>query len=136
MCNYRFAVLTLTLAMLMAGCGGKDAAPPVPVEPIPSPKAAEPAPTPVEAPAAVVSDPLQQKLIGTSWKLSDFEITFKDANKIWLKGGPLRDLAPAGLDAQYTYKDGTVEIVAMGQTKTGTWDGEQLMIEGLAATKL
>jgi hypothetical protein len=40
-----------------------------------------------------------------------------------------------GMDATYTFKAGAVEVSAMGQTKTGTWDGTALVMDGEAGVK-
>ncbi len=134
--------VVVLLALGLCACGGKSeepapapAAPPAATPPAP-PAATPPAPPALPAaaaaaaPVADVSDPIHQKLIGTAWTVGDFEIAFQDAAGILLKGGPLKDIAPNGLKGQYTYKDGAVTITAMGQSKTGTWDGEKLVIDG------
>lgn len=108
--------------------------------------AAEAAPSPAAtaAPAAPAAAPTadgavdanHQKLIGTKWKLDDFDVQFKDAKTVSLNGGQLTMITGGkGLDATYTYANGALEVTAMGQTKKGTWDGEALVVEGTAATK-
>ncbi len=104
------------------------------------------APAPAETPAAAeaaaspaadgAADPQHQKLIGTKWKLGDFDVQFKDAKTVSLNGGPLTMMTGGkGLDASYSYANGALEVNAMGQTKKGTWDGEALVVDGTAATK-
>lgn len=118
-------------------------APPAAPEPAPAPAAdAVPAPTPdgaatpaAEAPAS--DDARLQALIGTKWKFEDFDIHFKDAETVHLNGGPLTMItAGKGLDATYQYEDGAITITAMGQTKTGTWDGEKLVVDGTTVERL
>lgn len=117
-----------------AGCGNLN---PPETAHEPAVNAAVPSPKPLQPPAPETpADPIQRKLVGTRWEVGGFEIGFLDAKKLLLKGGPLRDLAPAGLEVPYVYKEGALEIKALGQTRTGTWDGEQLLIDGIAAQKL
>jgi len=108
----------------------------------PAPVAAAPAAPAAAAPAAPAAplDPLQQKLVGTSWKLGEIEAAFTDGSKVKLKGGPLKDIMPQGLDAKYTYErdpsgNGLITVSALGQTKKGTWDGEKLVMDGTAGVK-
>jgi hypothetical protein len=74
-------------------------------------------------------------LVGSTWKIGEFMATFKDETTVSLKGGALASIAPNGLDAKYTLADGKVEVNAMGMTKTGTFDGTALIIDGKAAEK-
>ncbi len=75
-------------------------------------------------------------LVGTAWAFEDgTEISFKDAETAVIKGGVVALIAPGGLDAALTFEDGNVTISAMGQTKTGTWDGESFEMDGNVATK-
>jgi len=78
-------------------------------------------------------DPMHEKLIGTEWMVGDYHVAFKDAETVRVKGGPLATLAPNGLDATYKLEDGIIEVQAMGQTRTGTWDGEELVVDGNVA---
>lgn len=153
--------VTLALAVVLGACSGSTTAPTVPpdkpVEKAPAaekPKAPTPAPAPVApppatsqaapAPAAAAPaanmDPLQQKLVGTSWKLDEIEAAFIDGSKVKLKGGPIKDFMPQGLDAKYTYErdpsgNGLITVSALGQSKKGTWDGEKLVMDGTAGVK-
>ena len=152
-------LLVVALAVALAACGGKSeeaAKPPTPTPtpaatPTPAPPATVPSPPAVEtatAPAAETGeeeageksmtelDPLHAKLVGTAWMLGDIHVQFLDAEKVMLKGGPLNALAPNGLTAKYSYKDGLVEVSAIGQTKTGTWDGEKLVVDGTVGKKM
>ena len=75
-------------------------------------------------------------LVGTAWAFEDgTEISFKDAETAVIKGGVVALIAPGGLDAALSFEDGNVTISAMGQTKTGTWDGESFEMDGNVATK-
>lgn len=112
-----------------------EAAPAAPAEaaPVAAPVEAAPATAPAAdaaaAPAAA-GDPAA--LVGTTWKLGDFTINFKDAAKVNIKGGPF----PDGMDADYKVENGNLSVSVMGQTKTGKWDGTTLTIDDKAAEKL
>ncbi|MDX9974269.1 MAG: hypothetical protein RBU21_14895 [FCB group bacterium] len=113
-----------------------EAAPVAPAEAAPAeaapveaaPVEAAPATDAAAAPAAA-GDPAA--LVGTTWKLGDFTLNFKDAAKVNIKGGPF----PDGMDADYKVVDGAFTVSVMGQTKTGTWDGTALIIDEKAAEK-
>ncbi|HPO13858.1 MAG TPA: hypothetical protein PLI09_10470 [Candidatus Hydrogenedentes bacterium] len=141
-----FSVVVMMVVTLGA-CGGKsEQTPPPPATPVTAPQthapaapAASPAPTaapgaPGTAPAAATvaapTDPNHQKLIGTRWMVGDFNVTFMDAQTVMVKGGPLAQTAPNGLQAKYSYENGILKVIAMGQAKTGTWDGTKLVVDG------
>ena len=99
---------------------------------------AEPAVTEAEESAAAApdaTDPQHALLIGTTWTLGDMELNFKDASTLTISGGPVAMLAPDGLDAAYTYAAGALEVSAVGQTRTGTWDGSALTFDGQTAER-
>lgn len=148
----------------LAGCGGSKPAPApaaeaeaaAPAVAVEAPVVVEAAPVeamPAEAPAvetapaseaaaeqpapAAPADDLHQKLIGTKWKLGDIDVHFKDAETVHLNGGPLTMMtAGKGLDAKYAYSEGGLRVNAMGQSKTGTWDGTSLTVDGEAGVKV
>ena len=97
--------------------------------------------TPVETATATTDiDPLLQKLVGTSWALGDYTATFVDDTKVKVKGGQIALLSPEGLEAPYSFEKGadgkgTLKISLLGENKTGTWDGAELIIDGNPATK-
>lgn len=158
------AIFVMTLcagATALIGCGGSAPAPAAP-EAKPAapaaPAAAPAAPTapaaaseapaaPAEAPkqpdtavtpepAAANVDPAVQKLIGTTWSMPDgTELTFKDDKNVQAKGGKVAMLGPNGINVTFTYNAGNLEFKAMGQTLTGTWDGEKLTVSGGEGTK-
>ncbi len=79
-------------------------------------------------------------LAGTSWQWGDYEVTFKDATSFHIQGGELRDMAPDGVAGTYAIEDGDVGTKALtftvlDQIKTGTWDGENLVVEKEAAVR-
>lgn len=96
---------------------------------------AEPA-APVEpaAPADAAAAPAAASgLEGSTWKLGEFVITFNDASTITVKGGPLGE--GEGVPGTYTVENGNITINAVNQSKTGTWDGTALVIDGTTAEK-
>jgi hypothetical protein len=151
-------LLSLLLVAVLAGCGGSAPEPKENVAPADKPKvesnaAAEgsgtvtPAPAPEEpAPAAAEgSDTAKEEaaaapatvdgLVGTKWKYDEIELTFKEGNKVALKGGPLAALAPDGLVEDYTIEDGVFEVSVMGQTYSGTYADGKLTVDGTEAVK-
>lgn len=156
-------LLIFALAAAISACGGKpeeSAKTPTPtptpaVTPTPAPAPPAPVPVPaapVEATEAAATtesaveetaeeapqpvDALHEKLVGTSWMLSDIHVQFLDAKKVVMKGGPINALAPNGITADYSYKEGIVEVTALGQTKSGTWDGEKLVVDGRVGKRI
>lgn len=140
-----FGVAVMMVVMLGA-CGGKcEESKTPPVTPVATPQTPAPAAPAVAAPAAASgvpgtapaaavvaapTDPNHQKLIGTHWMVGDFDVTFQDAQTLMVKGGPLAQTAPNGLQAKYSYENGILKVIAMGQAKTGTWDGAKLVVDG------
>lgn len=155
--NYSLLCVALAMVAVFAACSSPEPAPaPTPQPninlPKPAPKAApapqapaaapEPAPAPEAAPAPALDSAAQPAapaagatLVGSTWKIGEFTANFKDATTVSLKGGTLASIAPDGLDAKYTLADGKVEVNAMGMTKTGTFDGANLIIDGSAAVR-
>jgi hypothetical protein len=91
---------------------------------------------PASSTAAAVQAPVGG-LAGTTWKLGDLTVTFKDASNLVAKGGPVAAIAPNGMEATYSIKDTLLEITVptMGITKTGTFDGTKLVIDGQTAVR-
>lgn len=77
--------------------------------------------------------PTAASLAGSAWMLGDVSIDFIDEDSAYIKGGPLEKLAPEGLEIPYSLEDGVIEASIMGQTRTGTWDGTTLTIDGSVA---
>ena len=72
-------------------------------------------------------------LVGTVWVYDGMTITFMDDSKLLLKGGVVEDVAPEGLDGTYTLKDGIIEVSALDITKSGTFDGKTMVVDGKTA---
>jgi hypothetical protein len=70
-------------------------------------------------------------LEGSTWKIGEFTVLFKDATTINVKGGPV----PDGIDGTYKVENGNITINVLTETKTGTWDGKTLVIDGKNAEK-
>jgi hypothetical protein len=160
-----FAIVFAAAAVLWAACSGSTpeskaapsapAVPSAPAQPpasasapavLPSPNPAQPQPAQsavgsgaqsgeAAKPAATTADPLLEKLIGTSWQLGDFLVTFQDSGNVVIKGKPVEQIAPSGLPGKYSLNNGIIEISAMGQSKSGTWDGEKLVVDGMVGKK-
>lgn len=143
--NYVFLCLALAAVTMFAACSNPEPQPkpndsalpqPAPKEEAPAATPA-PAPAPEAAPAPEKAEPavVGATLVGSTWKIGEFTATFKDDTTVSLKGGPLAAIAPNGLDAKYTLADGKVTVSAMGQTKSGTFDGTNLIIDGDTAVR-
>jgi hypothetical protein len=135
------SMATMLVAVLvcvgLTACGGKSSDKPgkhAHHQRNTAPAATTPTQPAAEQPAGA-ADATQQKLIGTTWQVGDIQVTFTSANKVKLAGGPIANAAPNGLDADYSYQNGTLEVTALGQTKNGTWDGDKLVVDGNVAVK-
>ena len=144
--------LSAAVVVMMTACGGSPAtetpaapetktetpAPAPAVEPAPAP-AAEPAPAAAPAAdSAVTPEPAAaaDPLAGTSWKGPEYTVTFKGNGVCMASGGQLADIAPDGLEATYKIDAaGAVEVSAMGNTFTGTFDGTKLIVDGAEYAK-
>ena len=74
-------------------------------------------------------------LVGTTWIVGEYTARFLGPDKVYIGGKPLAEIAPEGLEADYTYKDGRLEISAADKVKTGTWDGDKLVVDGAVGVK-
>ena len=84
-----------------------------------------------------IQNPLHKSLVLSKWRFEEFDIDFITPNKLLIKGGIVKKVAPEGIIAEYKiYDDGVIEIMVMGMIKTGLWDGKKLVIDGLIGTKL
>lgn len=121
-------VLAGIFIVAMAGCGGPKqppAAPPAAEAP------AEPAGESAEAePAAAEGG---TGLAGTTWKMDDYVVEFQDESQVLVKGGQIAQLMPDGASGEYKVEDGKFSISILGMTKSGTWDGEKLVVDGTEA---
>jgi HEAT repeat protein len=70
-------------------------------------------------------------LVGTTWKLGEFTVLFKDATTINVKAPRM----PSGMDGTYTLEDGKITVNIAMETKTGTWNGTTLVIDGMTGEK-
>ena len=108
-----------------------------PAEEAPAEVAAEAAAATVEVMEAQADAPAGvDGLVGSTWKYDEIDLTFKEDNKVFLKGGPLEAIAPDGTEATYTLgADGAFEVSVLGQTYGGTFDGTKLVVDGKDAVK-
>ncbi len=111
-----YSVLILTLALGFSACSSKDEV------------------ISIDRPSGVTVETLQQQLIGTSWMIGDYHVSFKDNNKAIVKGEPIHDLYPDGVEATYSLKEnGDFVINAkkenLDETKIGIWNGKELVVD-------
>ena len=82
------------------------------------------------------------ELVNTEWRFEEFELAFQDPPEVIVRGEPIR--AEFGLDdvtGEYAVDDSgfveiTVEIGDLNEIRMGTWDGEQLIIDGITGQRL
>ncbi len=108
-------------------------------------KPAEPAnpPTPPQtnAPAASAADGAANpaapgayaSLAGTAWEVGKYVLEFSEEPKVHISGEAVP--IPGGINGQYSVKDGAITVGAAGQSKSGTWDGSSLVLEGVNAKR-
>jgi hypothetical protein len=76
-------------------------------------------------------------LSGTTWAFDEYTVTFEDQPLAHVKGGKVDEVDPAGVQAVYVLEDsGRIEIGALGESRTGLWDGEDLVIDGISGKQL
>jgi hypothetical protein len=140
-------VLAGIFIVTMAGCGGpkEEAAPagpgteeqaaPAPSQPPAAPPAEEAPAAPAEesAEAAPAAEEGGTGLVGTKWKLDEYVIEFQDDTQVLVKGGQIATLMPDGATGEYKIEDGKFSVSILGMTKSGTWDGDKLVVDGVEA---
>lgn len=141
-------LLVGVFVVAMAGCSGgaKDDAAPGTDEgtsaaPAPAPGASPEAAAPPEAPAAAPGETAAVEpaaegsgsLVGTTWQIGDFTVEFKDDSQVLVKGGQIATLMPDGAMGEYKVEDGKFSVSILGMTKSGTWDGQKLIIDDAEA---
>jgi hypothetical protein len=68
----------------------------------------------------------------STWEVGGFELRFGEAPQVHIAGEAVP--IPGGVDGFYTIdEEGVVEVRALGQAKSGVWDGERLMVDGAEA---
>lgn len=120
----------LCVGMLLLGCVLGLAACGKSAEQTESAESAQPAESAESAKEAQASD---SGLAGTTWQVGDFSVTFQGPSTIQVTGSKIP--IPGGITGTYKVENGAVEISAMGMTRTGSWDGTTLIIDGAEAVK-
>ena len=142
------ALMAGIFVVAMAGCGGPAQDEPAPAgngdtEPATTPEAQpeEPA-APAEAPAETPDESAEAQpeaaeggtgLTGTKWQMGDYVIEFQDESNVLVKGGQIATLMPDGAMGEYKVEDGKFSVNILGMTRSGTWDGEKLIVDGTEA---
>jgi len=75
-----------------------------------------------------VIDSAPDRLQGTTWKFDDFYITFVSETALNLHGENGQDVLAKGT---YSVIDTFIEVALNDRVRAGSWDGEQLMIDGM-----
>lgn len=86
--------------------------------------------------AAAGTDPALAPLLHTTWKVGGTYITFIAPDKAHVRGGPIAAIAPDGLKVSVRYGAGEIGFSALGQDRSGTWDGSRLIIDGFRAKRV
>ena len=72
--------------------------------------------------------PAPDALPGTTWKFSEFYMTFvSDADVVVHDGDPESVIA----EGTFRFVDGFIEVAMNNRVRAGSWDGAQLMIDGM-----
>jgi len=92
---------------------------------------------------AVEEEPLQplspeergtvDELIGTTWRVEDYTVTFLEPPVCRVKGGDIEEIAPDGVKGHYALEDGILEVSAMDETRQAHWYGDRLAVDGVDA---
>lgn len=140
--SWTIVCLAICMSIAVGACTGGGASS---SEPASTDSAARVTPEPASADTAASSKPAvapapdataSNGLVGTTWKLGPFMAHFKDATTVHVSGGELAEQMPDGIDAVYAVKDGAIEVTVLnGIVKKGTWNGSNLVIDGMVAEK-
>ena len=76
-----------------------------------------------------------ESLVGTTWRLEDYTITFHEPPEIHVAGGKIDEDHPEGVVGEYSVENGIIDISALDQGRSGTWDGQRLVIDGEKARR-
>ncbi|NIA14617.1 MAG: hypothetical protein GWP08_11105 [Nitrospiraceae bacterium] len=126
-------LLILSVVVAIGACSKPDSdagSPAAAQRSVPAPTGAS---TPATKPATDAAPMAAADLVGTVWSYDGMTITFKDDSNLLLKGGVVDGVAPEGLEGTYSLKDGIIEVNAMNITKTGTFDGKTMVVDGKPA---
>jgi hypothetical protein len=142
--NVLVALLAGIFVIAMTGCGGQAQDTPAPEEEADETTMSEPGGTPEEPPVAVETpttpgEPATEtaeaeaaegsaSLAGTKWKVKEYELDFKDAEKVLIKGGQVATLMPDGIEVPYKVEGDKLTVDVFGDKYEGTWDGEKLIV--------
>jgi hypothetical protein len=109
--------ILMTLPMLLAaaltnGCGQKEEKPPL---------------VPPENPGTA------EELAGTTWEVEGYVLAFEEPPEVHISGEAVP--FPGGVDGSFSVENGIIRVGALGRSHEGTWDGVNLVFEGVAAAK-
>ena len=74
-----------------------------------------------------------EALAGTVWRTDTLILAFHEPPRVQVAGKAVP--VPGGTAGAFEVNEGAIVIHALGTTRTGTWDGTNLVIEGVAATR-
>jgi len=90
--------------------------------------------TPPDDAAVALTAEKAGSLRDSTWEVGGFELQFGEAPQVHVSGDAVP--IPGGVDGFYTIDtEGVVEVRALGQAKSGVWDGERLMVDGAEALR-
>lgn len=75
-----------------------------------------------------VSDTIPAALPGTTWKFDDFYITFVSDTALTVHDEDPNDVYAEGT---YSMVDGFIEVALDDRVRAGSWDGKQLIVDGM-----
>ena len=79
----------------------------------------------------------EEQLIGTVWRLEEFHLTFQEPPDVVIRGEIIEQEGYDEVTGVYTVdEDGIIRVSALNESRVGTWDGENLIIDGITGEPL
>ncbi len=78
------------------------------------------------------------QLVDTVWRFEEFEVAFQEPPDVIVRGEPIRsELGLEEVTGAYTLdEEGFIEISAVNEIRMGTWDGDELIVDGITGERI
>ena len=110
-------VFGILLAFTCAGCSVEKAEPAVE-------ESVSTSPAVPEAPKLDIPS----ELVGHAWKSGEHLFIFQKGGNVLVRGGHIQDSMPNGAPSRFELKGEELKLDVLGIHYTGTWNGQQLVI--------